>query len=261
MSESKYMLPTSFGHSEFFGKHFDVIVGTQLFDSDALPDNVDLDTWKKKSRAQRAQLNSNINCIMVNLLLNGVLNFDGTCDLEYSVVPKKRELWAYIFYLWFINYSKLDIFFKMGIDDPTDNHYKPDPARFVQTIRDTLSSHGLLLDPYFLHNKDLMQFINHVFKVHQQDVQNPKLLVLFSKVEQMIMNKEDGLVKAVKTIQTQVEDAEKQLMPSLHMNVVDGEKELASETFPAGVVGVKSPHGNAQYDIFLKQQQPTPKTT
>jgi hypothetical protein len=52
-------------------------------------------------------------CIVAKMLFRNVINIDGSVDMEQLVNVKKKELWAYIYYLYQYNNSTIPEFIKM----------------------------------------------------------------------------------------------------------------------------------------------------
>lgn len=52
-------------------------------------------------------------CTVSKMLYAGLINSDGTIDIDKSGVISKQQLWSYVYYLWFYNHTNVLVFKSM----------------------------------------------------------------------------------------------------------------------------------------------------
>lgn len=110
-------------------------------------------------------------CVVSKLLFRNVINIDGSIDMEQLINVRKRELWAYIYYLYQYNNATIQEFVNMK--NPASG--KADGQLFhdvVYTDNDT--------DPSTKNTKKvgtdivrLVYFINKTIHTYKKDLVNP----------------------------------------------------------------------------------------
>lgn len=204
------MLPTSFSQHEFFGKNLDVIIFMNQLDGiENETEFIDNNIFARKVKRQaQTFLKMNLNALIMNMILSGILNFDGTVDLKYNKNSNKRDLWAYIYYIWIINVKNFTVLQQMS--ETIRGVYIPRPRLFVKTVHDVLIQYGWQPSIY-LTSLDLLHFINMLFHLTQGKLRVPKLTKLFVKLELMIDNKENGLHERINKVQKELENRHDEL--------------------------------------------------
>ena len=122
---------------------------------------------------------SKLQCCIVNLLLNGIIKFDGLVDITFLSIAKKRELWAYLYYIWTNNRS-LDEF-----KDP------PTPESFESLV----CNKCLYVTKQYLSN-----IINGII-IRNQDIKINVISKLLNTIQNKIVKEEAVLQKAIESIE------------------------------------------------------------
>ncbi len=160
----------------------------------------------------RSEMKKQIRCTLMNMLLKGVLNMDGTMDIKYYQRSTKKEVWMYIFYLWRINLANFPLFRSMGVA----KHFKsgnidlvPNAELFVKAVLDTLRDKNMAISAPTFSVIDLMEFVNIIVKIPLMQI--TILEVLQSKLISIVANKEEGLQKGISILDQRIDSARKEL--------------------------------------------------
>jgi hypothetical protein len=130
--------------------------------------------------------NFNLNCTIINLLLNNVIELDGTINLKKLDVCLKRQLWAYIIYLARSN-PGIEPFVRMDGDNP---------RQLIEVVTNTLGSE--LQYEYFL-KKDLANFINKFLTSSSRDLIDIKIISqVLDRLLEKVNDMEKDLVRKIK---------------------------------------------------------------
>jgi len=163
-------------------------------------------------------LGRTIEYLLMKMLTQGVMNFDGTVDMEFVEETTKEQLWTYILYLWKNNVD-IKVFYEMGDEHmPSKSKipvYKPNPDKFVNVVKDVLKMYVLPTEmraqtqypSTYLDNWELMSFINCVFKLNKARDENGNrrerpinikfLELLFDKLIDRIQAEESSLEEMI----------------------------------------------------------------
>jgi len=123
-----------------------------------------------------------IQCTIVNMLLNAIITFEGLIDLTQLDSVKKRDLWAYLYYLWTQN-RYIDVFSK----HPTPTELEKFGSINYKTLYTTK-----------LH---LAGKINQVINVNRDKINISVISTLLTTIQQKINKEEAELEKAIKSIE------------------------------------------------------------
>lgn len=138
----------------------------------------------------------NLRCTIMNMIMKGVLNYDGSVDVTAFDKVGKKELWVYIYYIWKTNYEKIQFFQQM-----CDPKY---PARasaeqFVMTVRHYLRNQYPPIEAnVYIEKKELITFINKIILDYRPDL--PVLTLLFQRLEQSLNQKEIQLMRKISNV-------------------------------------------------------------
>lgn len=121
-------------------------------------------------------------CIVSRLLLSGIINPDGSIQMEKVVSLKKHELWSYIYYLFYYNNKTIPEFIKMKIVRTE----KASAILFYESVQDAsdLNSRANSSMPPLDINV-LVYFINKMIHQYENNLINPVIDTL-----QQIIKKE-----------------------------------------------------------------------
>lgn len=126
---------------------------------------------------------SKLHCCVVNLLLNGIIKFDGLVDTDFLSLAKKRELWAYLFYIWSNNRS---------LDD-----FKTPPT--PESLEDfVVKKHNI--QTLYVTKKHLANVINTII-IRNQNIKISVISKLLNTIQAKISKEEAVLQKAIESIE------------------------------------------------------------
>ena len=135
---------------------------------------------------------SMLNCVLTNLVMDGILNFDGTMDEDaVSLNPRirKRDLWAYVYYLWKHNHKKHAVFARMTAQR-RGKTTEASATGFVTSVRLELEGiHAIDIQP-FLSKQNVAMFVNHIVRINGDKLINPLLISMFDRMETMFKQKD-----------------------------------------------------------------------
>jgi hypothetical protein len=140
-----------------------------------------------------------IKCTVINMLLNGALNFDGSIDLTKVQNIPKTDLWIYIFYLWKKNKENIEVFGRMS--DPDDIE-TPSELAFVNVVKSELET--VIIDEEkqiyhtpeeYLSKKDLGMFLNLIMKRYAASMNMQILVNMYTQVIKQFEKKDTELQK------------------------------------------------------------------
>lgn len=127
---------------------------------------------------------SKLQCCVVNMLLNGIIKFDGLVDTTFLSIARKRELWAYLFYIWSNNRSLEE--FKTSPPTP-------------ETLEDlVMKKHNI--PSLYVTKKHLANVINTVI-IRNQDMKISVISKLLNTIQEKITKEEAVLQKAIESIE------------------------------------------------------------
>lgn len=155
---------------------------------------------------------SKLNCTILNMLMNNVISFDGMIDRNALSLVKKKELWAYMYYIWKTN-------------------------RYITEFKDEPSSEAfrnLVLsgsDDLFVTKSHLCNIINIIINQNRDKINISIISTLLNTIQQKINKEETVLLEEIKKIDSfknnnidtktlgQIRDSEGNLLPSLDIDV------------------------------------------
>lgn len=153
-------------------------------------------------------------CTLMNLLLKGLINFDGTIDSSVALSDKivLSDLWFYIWYLWKYNKNDIEVFQRMTSDtDPN----AANADKFVMAVKSDryMMSNGtneILLsvnatNGWHVKKEELIAFINRIFMNYQSRIKLPELETLFVKLEVKLLEKERKLTNSLSQVEKKVD--------------------------------------------------------
>jgi hypothetical protein len=175
-------------------------------------------------------------CTLMNLLLKGLVNFDGSVDetVALSTNVNKGELWFYIWYLWKHNHQNIDLLRSMSTDK--DIH-QASAESFVLSVKSKYNSNVkdylVNSNPSFngVKKEELISFINRwVFEMYEDKLVLPELTELFRKLELRLAQKEMKLKRGIVATNSKISDAIDKLEKNtgIKVSVVTGSSQLNS---------------------------------
>lgn len=127
-----------------------------------------------------------LQCCVVNMLLNGIIHFDGMIDFEHITQVKKRELWAYLYYIWLNNRTLKEF------ENP------PTPENFADLV---LKQHGI--SSLYVTKHHLAYVINSII-VKNRDIKISVISNLLNKIQEKISKEEVVLQNAIQNIEKEL---------------------------------------------------------
>ena len=121
-----------------------------------------------------------INCLVVNLLMEGHINYDGKI-VDYLSV-KKREMWAYLWYLWKNN------------NDITIFYGSPHPEALEALVNDRYK-----IEEIYITKQQLVNIINDIIHKNQM-LKVPVLNTILRNIEKNLTKEEGVLQKAMRSL-------------------------------------------------------------
>jgi hypothetical protein len=121
-------------------------------------------------------------CMVSKMLFHGKIEIDGTLDISKEVMFSKKELWSYIYYLYYHNHTNMEIFQKMK----DRKSGKASAEKFYETI------YG---DATIIQSVDvtsLVLFINNLIRSNEELV-NPVIDYLKVIIQKNIMSRISGV--------------------------------------------------------------------
>jgi len=123
-------------------------------------------------------------CIVSKLLLSGVINPDGSIQMEKAVSLKKHELWSYIYYLFYYNNKTIPEFIKMKIVRTE----KASAVLFYESVQDATNSKVNSRDTMpALDINVLVYFINKMIHQYEDNLINPVIDTLKQIIKKEII--------------------------------------------------------------------------
>lgn len=249
-------LPSGFGEYKYFGRKFSEIV------------------------TKAGELRKQLPCIVMRMIMNGVMNFDGTMDERYYENATKRDIWTYVFYLWRKNAHAIEAF-KLMSDTRLSKRskrtiYVPNPAKFVEVVKKYLKLHAMPRDSKtgtivpddmfpskYLTIKELMKFIQIVFDLNKTREGTADLHVepeiditilhnLFNKLIALIDDKEKGLVDEINRIDLGIEKRRKLIEAKSITGYTVDDQGRRTPMFSDKVEVTRDSRGNIGTDITFK---------
>lgn len=169
---------------------------------------------------------------ILDMLLNGVLEFDGTIIVERKInavtsqvtrtnyLLDRRDLWTYIWYMWRTNHETVPVFRDM-LDNHRPKANSPSPARFIQVVKQTLN----LSATASLSVTDLAQFINRVVQSTEYPVKIYLLHELYRRLIRRLEQEETLLSRKLDKVNARINnaqhDAEFRPAHRLHIDVTN----------------------------------------
>jgi hypothetical protein len=111
-------------------------------------------------------------CTVSKMLYAGLINPDGTIDVDKAGVISKQQLWCYVYYLWFHNHTNVPIFKSMKSPDngkATATLFYSAVTAFVEGVNDDDDAEK----PKPFDTTTLILFINQVLEEFQHQIVNP----------------------------------------------------------------------------------------
>lgn len=132
-------------------------------------------------------------CIVSRMLFKNVINVDGSIDMEQLVNVRKKELWAYIYYLYQYNNSTIPEFVRMK--NPSSG--KADGQLFHDTVYDdkdfknsnSANSNTNVPKTVGTDIVRLVYFINKMIHTYKSDLVNPVIDYLKQLMKKEMLTK------------------------------------------------------------------------
>lgn len=124
-------------------------------------------------------------CLVSKMLFKNVINIDGSVDMEQLVNVRKKELWAYIYYLY--QYNNATILEFINMKNPSSG--KADGQLFYNVVYD---DSDLYVNTSKKVNTDIVRlvyFINKVVHTYKSDLINPVIDYLNKLMKKEMLTK------------------------------------------------------------------------
>jgi len=126
------------------------------------------------------KLVANPDCTIIDMLLNGVLTFEGRIDTGNLINTKKRSLWAYLYYLWTHN------------RELTPFKAEPDEKTLKELV--------VKGDAIYVSKFDLANYINLVVDTYEKTIQIVIINKLLTRLEEKVTREDAVIQKALESI-------------------------------------------------------------
>lgn len=132
-------------------------------------------------------------CMVSRMLFKNVINIDGSIDMEQLVNVRKKELWAYIYYLYQYNNSTIPEFVRMK----NQTSGKADGQLFHDTVYDdkdfknsnSTNTNTNVLKTIGTDIVRLVYFINKMIHTYKSDLVNPVIDYLKQLMKKEMLTK------------------------------------------------------------------------
>lgn len=151
-----------------------------------------------------AKLRRNMECSLIQLLLRGLINFDGSIDVSaFTSDVTISHVWFYIYYLWRFNHRHVEEFRNMSYNTNVQID-KPSPEKFLIEVKahyDSSIREYVVRNPdgesgLFVTRAELATFVNNILR-DNTNVRIPGLEQLFIKMEIKLEEKMNKLSRAI----------------------------------------------------------------
>jgi hypothetical protein len=113
-------------------------------------------------------------CEVSRMLFDQVMLTNGTINFDHETLVKKHALWSYIYYLYYYNYKRINVFSRMRKYNKNFKRWQASPLRFYETVIRELT----LQDKHEISNENLILFINKLILENKDTMINPIIISL-----------------------------------------------------------------------------------